>query len=80
MLHSALQSRWLLTALCALLLHGCSESDPIHEESSRDTAIQQELDTRIEVMHQTREVLQYTIEQQALEQERLKALDTGPAK
>jgi hypothetical protein len=32
------------------------------------------------VMHQTREVLQYTIEQQALEQERLKALDTGPAK
>jgi hypothetical protein len=80
MLPSALQSPWLLSTLCALFLHGCSESDSNHGESSRDAAIQQELDTRIEVMHQTREVLQYTIEQQALEQERLKALDTGPAK
>ena len=68
----------LFLMLAALLLQGCTENGGNSVEKNDEAAVQRELDTQLEVMHQTREVIQYTIEQEALEQERLRELDTAP--
>ena len=68
----------LFQILSALLLQGCAENGGNSEKKNDEASVQQELDTQLEVMHQTREVIQYTIEQEALEQERLRELDAPP--
>ncbi|MET0118608.1 MAG: hypothetical protein ABW090_14395 [Sedimenticola sp.] len=54
----------------ALLLNACSEQPP--EEAGDD--LEKQLDTRMEVLHQTREVLRYTEEQAELERKEMQEL------
>ncbi|MET0103641.1 MAG: hypothetical protein ABW072_00670 [Sedimenticola sp.] len=54
----------------ALLLNACSEQPP--EDTGDD--LEKQLDTRMEVLHQTREVLRYTEEQAELERKEMQEL------
>ncbi|MET0086924.1 MAG: hypothetical protein ABW082_10470 [Sedimenticola sp.] len=56
--------------VAALLLNACSEPSP--EEAGDD--LEKQLDTRMEVLHQTREVLRYTEEQAELERKEMQEL------
>ena len=59
----------------ALLVTGCSApSEPDHQKANLEKA----LETQLEVLHQTREVLRYTDEQRQLEYQRLEEVESHP--
>jgi hypothetical protein len=70
-------SRHLLAAAClGLLTTGCDETATGQDNSTAD-ALERELDTQLEVMYQTQEVLRYMDEEERLAQQHLARLGMG---